>query len=99
MGVDYDAVYGIGVEVKHIEGDDSDMHEFLEEKLEDTKFSFRRSGEGNYTSEEDTFYIFIEDEYNIKDLSSRVKDLVSFLENNNIEYTGEVEVVGGLLVW
>jgi len=104
MGVDYTGNYGIGVKVLKKEFEEEseyyeDFNTYLDDILENTNYYYFEVGEGSYTGEDNDFYICIsnpfEDGLNIKD---KVFAFYSFLRENNIEFEGEFNEVGGLLI-
>lgn len=104
MGVDYTGNYGIGVKVlkKQFEEESEyyeDFNTYLDDVLENTNYYYFEVGEGSYTGEDNDFYICIsnpfQDGLNIKD---KVFAFYKFLQDNNIEFEGEFDEVGGLLI-
>jgi hypothetical protein len=105
MGVDYSAVFGIGVEVDNSyfdqfydEDDDFvDKYGILDELLSDTDYSYGQSGDGGYTGRENNWYIYINEE-DSQLWHDELTDLVKFLEDNDVPFVDE-GVVGGLHMW
>jgi hypothetical protein len=102
IGIDYDASFGIGVEVEEIKcGKDVnwfDMYGYLEELLENTDYKYAEYGDGVYTGGYNTFIITIKDPFKDGyDLTEKVKKMEEFLITNNIEFD-RIKVVGGLYV-
>lgn len=104
MGVDYNGNYGVGVQInkKEFEEDSDyygDFRGYLDDILEGTNYYYFEVGEEMYTGEKNEIYVCISqvfsDGYNI---AEKALDLYSFLSENNIEYIGKIDEVGGLLV-
>lgn len=102
MGVDYDANFGIGIELQKMCFDDNeewDMDEYLEDLLEDTPYTYSKYGSENYTGKENTYLILFKDPfadgYNI---TKKVFDMKKFLKKNKIKFE-KIDIVGGLLIW
>ena len=104
MGVDYTGNYGIGVRIIKKEfTEDSEYFEdfniYLDDILEGTNYYYFEVGEGSYTGEKNKFYICISELFSDGlDIKDKVFDFYKFLHDNTIEWDGEVEEVGGLLV-
>ncbi len=105
MGVDYSGNYGIGVQIKRTEFEEEhkyydDFLGYLEEKIDDAPYFYFEVGEGMYTGEENELYICIDNPFSngYCGLEDKVNRLYSFLRANEIEWDGEVDVVGGLEV-
>ena len=108
MGVDYTANYGIGVELISLDFDELDMDdmeymdEYLEElpKPDNIQIEYFEVGQGNYTGEDNTFFLCVK--ASLTDGETEFKRKISvfkeYLEDNKIEYKGEVDFVGGLLI-
>lgn len=100
MGVWHDAVFGIGVKLVNIEFEGNhreNMYEFLEEKLSNSDYIFGEVGSGAYTGEENDFYIFIENPLeDISKLKEKITELKKFLKDNQINYMGDVGLLGGV---
>lgn len=104
MGVDYTGNYGIGVQVKRKEFEEDseyydDFYSYLDDVLDGTDYYYFEVGEGSYTGDENEVYICIskpfKDGY---DIVKKSFDLYCFLAEKEIEYVGEVDEVGGLLI-
>lgn len=104
MGVDYHGNYGIGVRIikKEFTEDSEyfeDFNTYLDDTLEGTNYYYFEVGEGSYTGEENEIYVCISEPFkeglNIKD---KVFKFYKFLGKNEIEFEGEINEVGGLLV-
>jgi hypothetical protein len=102
MGIDYEAVYGVGYEIEYQDlMEDEDSDEFGE-LFEDTGFEYRKSG--NFFSEspeEMDHFIFLED-VDILDgtnLVFRKNQLDKFLSDHGFRVVGEFGVHGGHVVW
>ena len=101
MGVDYEANYGIGVEVSDLcfdELDYDDVHEYLYDKLKGSEYKHIEEGEETYTDYANTHYIVIPNpfEQGVDGLVSKIEKFYRFLKIKDIAYTGKVDVVGGL---
>lgn len=98
MGVDYEAVFGIGVEVEAV--DDEDKETDLGEKIErlDYKDLYRyRSAGDNY---DEKYYIFMKNPFdNGYDITEKVWDFCEWLKDNKVIYKGRVDICGDLCVW
>ena len=100
MGVDYSAVFGIGVKITSFPDEVEDVYEFMDDTLDGTDFRWGESGEGAYSGEENDFYIFINQpfENGIDGLTAKAIDLIEFVKGKGLTTT-EVDVVGGLHIW
>lgn len=105
MGVDYSGHYGLGFQVRLPEFEED--HEFYEDPIgyldsvcRDTEFSFFEVKEGNYTGNENDYYVIIDNPFsNGLDVTEPANRLKAFLTENNIEFEGEIDTVGGLEIW
>lgn len=105
MGVDYTGNYGIGVKVIRKEfSEDSEYFEefnsYLDDILENTNYYYFEVGD-SYEEVTD-FYIcisnFIEFPLVVSNLEEKITKFIKFLNKNEIEFEGEVNEVGGLLI-
>jgi len=103
MGVDYTGNYGIGLRIQlpifeeehqYYEDEESWLDQILGEE-----YYYFDVGEGSYTGEDNDYYVCLKkpfkDGYDILD---KVVELKKFLSDNGIEFFGEVDEVGGLLI-
>ena len=104
MGVDYSGHYGIGFKVLLPELPED--HEFFEDErfwLDDIiekRFDWFEVGEGMYTGEDNEIYICIKDPFeNGLDITEKTNELISFLNEYNIKFEGDINEVGGLEVY
>lgn len=109
MGVDYTGHYGIGFKIKNIDFEDENtpeeireleyMDEFFSEKLSDD-YGYFEVGDGNYSGEDNTFYVVIREPFKYGLDLERVKiELINHLKEINIEVDSDFDVVGGLEIW
>lgn len=104
MGVDYNANFGIGVQVIRKDFDeDSEYYEdflgWIDEQLEGSEYSYFETGSSMYGGEENDVYVVLDEPFSEGlDLTKKAEDLKSFLQSKEIEYEGEVDIVGGLLI-
>jgi hypothetical protein len=103
MGTDYTGNDGIGVRVSlgdtynEDEDDYTDTSEVLDDLLQGTSYHYFEIG--HYDTEKD-FYVCIDSPFEHGyDITQKRNELLKFLEDNNIEYYGDVDEVGGLNVW
>ena len=109
MGVDYTANYGIGVKLKYLDFEEINlenidcMDDYLGElpDPEGIQIRYFEVGGSNYTSGENDFYLCIGSPMNkgVDDLKNKIEIFKNYLKENNIEYIGDVDCVGGLNVW
>ena len=103
MSIDYEACFGIGVEIKRKKFDPSSeyysMEHYLDTILNGTPYEYDEYGNKHCADIEDIFIIIIKDPfkdgYNIQE---KVKDMEIFLKGHNIEFDG-IDVVGGLSIY
>jgi hypothetical protein len=104
MGVDYNANYGIGYQVKGSDDIPEDqleygLAEYLYGKLGD-EFEHFEVGEGNYTGEENDIYIVVKSAFKDGlDLTAKKKALDEEIKRLKLEPVGKFGDVGGLYVW
>lgn len=105
MGIDYDAEFGFGIKVgsikkeQEIEGVDEeiDRYEILDDLLRDSDYVYTQSGAGDYTGEENTWYVFDKAPFkNGFDLTSKAEAIKTFCKEKGIEIDGEVGIHGGV---
>ena len=100
MGVDYDANFGLGYEVRlpySWNGDeDYEVEDFLDELLKDTPFDFTHWGDEGYSGDPYTYAIVLSEVPNRSELADKLWELEKFLTVNNVEYNDSTYLVGGL---
>lgn len=108
MGVDYTGHYGIGLQIEPIDFEDENlsseiaelevMSEFLYEKLEDDRFDWFEVGQGNYTGEDNDFYIEIREPFadGIESLAKKEQELRDYIKSLGLKAKGEFGAIGGL---
>lgn len=111
MGVDYSGHYGIGIGVEPIDFDDENlssevaelecMSEFLDEKLDGEKYGWFEVGQGNYTGEENDFFVEITEPFadGLNNLELKRDELLNHLKEIGLTPKGEFGSIGGLEVW
>lgn len=101
MGVDYRANYGIGFKVNLNSGDcDFHLGEHLEEVLDGNDYRYFRVGCGNYTGEDDDYFVVLESVGDLSNLKELLEELKSFLlEKQLISEDQEADLVGGLYIY
>lgn len=105
MGVDYSANYGMGVKLCIPDFEENGEIEFMEDYLEELPKSenidieYFEVGDGNYTGEENEFYLCIKNPMENGELFKKIEVFKKYLSDNNIKYYGEVDLVGGLYVY
>lgn len=111
MGVDYSGHYGIGIGVESIDFNDENlssevtelgcMGEFLDEKLDGEKYGWFEVGEGNYTGEENDFFVEIIEPFaeGLNNLEQKRDELLNHLKEIGVTPKGEFGAIGGLEVW
>lgn len=108
MGVDYDANYGIGVRVFEKEFEEgheweNDFLGYLDDILDEAvdKYSYFEVGSDSYGGDPNDFYVIIDEPFSdgFCGLEEKAKKLLEYLEKNEIEWDGEVDIVGGLNIW
>lgn len=100
MGVDYSAKFGIGVRVIIPESEE-DRYSYMDNLISDTKYKWFQEGDEDYGGEPNWFYIIIDKPFadGFCELGNKAEELVNFLKSNNIEFEGQVDLVGGLYIW
>lgn len=101
MGVDYDASFGIGIEIEesNFNSDYECMEEWLDTILEDTPYKYEQYGEGDYTGKDNTFIIIMDDPFSDGyDITEKVNQMGGFLRKHSIDFA-KIDIVGGLYVW
>lgn len=106
MGTDYSSLYGIGVELVEQDFDDDnefyDVDEYISSlpKMKGIELEYLEVGESMYTGVSNTFYLCIKDPFKdgIDSLKLKMKIFEKFLKDNNVEYKGKIDLVGGLLI-
>lgn len=103
MGVDYTSHYGVGIKIQLPTFEEE--HEYYQDEeswLDQTlgeEYDYFDIGEGSYTGEENEFYVCLKNPFKDGyDITERVREMKTFLFDNNIEFFGEVDEVGGLLI-
>lgn len=106
MGVDYSANFGIGFKLVRKEFEEGhefegDFHGYIDHKLEGTVYGYFSVGSEMYTDDENDFYVILDNpfENGIDGLRQKTNELIDFLDGNDIEYDGEIDVVGGLEIY
>lgn len=111
MGVAYSGHHGIGVKIKSIDFDDENlsdeirglevMCEFLDEKLENERYSWFEVGGGSYTGNENEYYVVINLPFAtlISNYENEKNALYDYLDQLGITPIGDFGSVGGLEVW
>lgn len=111
MGVDYDAHFGVGVEVctKWLNGAEKsglmesvhgDYQWFLEKLVDEEDEDLKVILSGNhYCDEYIKYYIVIQNPFEFSyDVTGKVEKLKEVLDRAGIKYVGRVDVVGGMEV-
>jgi hypothetical protein len=105
MGVDYNGVGGIGLEVtneikkKLVVANDGDFCGCMDTLLDDLEFEYREAGDGNYSGEENTYYIMVEGE-NLREIIENSEPFIERLSNMGIIVTFDnLKVIEDLRVW
>lgn len=106
MSVDYSGVGGVGIEITHeiknklIVANEGETYDgCLESMLGDLELDLKEAGDGNYTGDDNTFYISLEGD-NLKELIENSAALLEKLEGFGIKLTLEdIEVIEDLHVW
>ena len=108
MGVDFSANYGVGVELVNIDFEELDMDgiEYMDEYLEELpepdsiQIGYFEVGQGNYTGETNTFFLCVKASLadGETEFLRKISAFKDYLKDNKIEYKGEVDFVGGLLI-
>jgi hypothetical protein len=102
MGVDYEGVGGIGIEVSYDEEKYEDHDDYFDSlNMKDSGFSWTSAGDGAYGGEY-RFYITIDNPFKDGyDLTEKVKELQAFLIENNVDYGEdfEVDTIEDLSIW
>lgn len=104
MGVDYTANYGIGFLLnipsnEELEEMELDVDSYLEDILP-SNTSYFEVGGGNYTGEQNDYYVILDDDEINETLTERCEDLkVSLLNEGLINSNDKASVVGGLKIW
>ncbi len=107
MSVDYTGNYGIGVNIFRKEfNEDSEYYEdfigYLDDILENTDYYYFEVGDSMYSGEENDIYIcinnFIEFPLVTSQLEEKVLKFITFLNDNEIKFIGQINEVGGLLI-
>lgn len=107
MSVDYTGNYGIGVKVIKKEFDEESKYNedfigYLDDVLENTDYYYFEVGDSMYSGKENDIYVcinnFIEFPLIVSKFEEKVNKFVTFLNNNEIEFEGEINEVGGLLI-
>ncbi len=106
MGVDYNGVGGIGIVVTSSmkkkliilnEGECCDGS--LEEVLDDLEMSYKEGGDGNYSGEENTFYLTVEGE-TLNEINENVEGFLETLNDAGIKVSqNDLKVIEDLHVW
>ena len=110
MGVDYTATYGIGVQVNIPDFDTDEFREldidheceWLEHlMIESEGLSYGESGSGAYSGDQNNFYIFIKNPFSngMDGLKEKADNLMKFLKDNDVDYIGEIDLLGGVHCW
>lgn len=111
MGVDYSGHYGIGIEVEPIDFEDENlsseiaelecMSEFLDEKLDAEKYGWFEVGEGNYTGNDNDYYVEVHKPFDdgFAELEKKKAELLNHLKEIGLTPKGEFGAIGGLEVW
>jgi hypothetical protein len=111
MGVDYTGHYGIGIEVECIDFDDENlssevaelevMCEFLDTKLDGSKYGWFEVGQGSYTGEQDDCYIKIKEPFadGYAALEQKKQELLKHIEEIGLKPKGEFGLIGGMQMW
>lgn len=104
MGVDYTANYGIGFQVNVPDYDElEEMNLDLDSYLSDilpSNTSYFEVGQGNYTGEQNDYYVILDDDEINESLLERCEELrAKLLSEGLISSDNKVSVVGGLNVW
>lgn len=105
MGVDYDAVFGIGVEVDYI--NDGDEETDLREKLENLDYKdlyeYGEAGDSGYSGRNPEYFIFIKDPFKDGyDITEKVWDFYEWLNENKVIHKSNkerVDICGDLRIW
>ena len=106
MGVDYTANYGIGVKLVDVTFDESkgfeDMSEYLEDLPEasDIVVQYFSVGSESYGGDPDEYYLCIKDpmEDGVEELAKKIDIFKLYLKEFNVDYIGEIDLVGGLRI-
>lgn len=106
MGVDYTGNYGIGIQIykKEFDADHEWFEDFegcLDELIGEKDYYYFEVGSHMYGGDENELYLCIDEPFKngYCGLEEKVSVLLSFLAENEIEYEGTVDVVGGLNIW
>lgn len=104
MGVDYSGHYGIGFKVTLPQLPED--HEFFDDEISwldeitGDKFDYFEVGDNMYTGDGNDLYVCIKNPFDEGlDITKKANELVSFLNENNIKFEGEINEVGGLEVY
>lgn len=104
MGVDYDANFGVGVKLLLPEefngSDDYEEYDFMEEIPKSDLFKFDYFQVGNeYTGYSEGWYLCVKEAFTDGVFNQNVIDLfIKHLKDNKIDYEGNIDLVGGLMV-
>lgn len=104
MGVDYSPNYGIGFRVIDTRPEEDKEEvcfvELLYEEVDfGEDFEWFEIGDGDYTGEDNWYYVCLTDPFKYGlDLTKQKENLEKFLKQNNIKTKGEFGLVGGLLI-
>ncbi len=101
MGVDYDAEFGLGYEIKEPKWENKydAIDEYFDTVLKDSNFQYFHTG-CDLTDEDPTYYIVSSETLSENtDLKAIKMDLDNLLKANKIKSVGKFGLVGGLHVW
>ena len=101
MGVDYNVNFGIGFKVKSDidENDELHMTDYLDELIDESKYSWFEVGEADYVGGKNEYYVVLDELKPINTLEKRVAELKQHLLSENLIIDSEeFDLVGGLHV-
>lgn len=104
MGVDYHANYGIGVKIHTIDFEDhpeyDTMDEFLDDKLDGSKYQYFEVGDEFYSGNPNDLYISIKNPFSdgLDQLEKKRNELLGHLKEINVSVDGDFGEIGGILV-
>lgn len=105
MGVDYDGVGGVGVEIteemkrKLVVANEGAFDGYMDELLSDLELEYKEGGSGSYTGKENTFYLMVEGD-TLEEVYNNSKGFISKLSEMNIDIKlGDIVVIEDLHVW
>lgn len=106
MGVDYSPVGGIGVKLTHemkcklIVANEGEAHDgCVDSLLGDLEFCYAEAGDGNYSGNENDFYLLVEGD-TLMEINQNSKEFLQRLNSYGIKIKEEdLEVISELHVW